>query len=257
MQLSYNISLAIALVFYFLNLAPTLAQSTQARPSKSLPTHKPLAQTITFTAPPPPDDIGEPGHRSDAGSRGCNTGIENVAAANQSLTAIVPVHQTANWETVVGITTSANPTLWFDLPQLKSSLPGKLVIRDQAENLLYETEIKLPQQGGLFNVSIPSTAISLEANKPYHWYFKIYCDSNQPPMFVDGWIQRKPLSPTVQDKLANMSPRNRLEFYANHGYWHEAFAIALKLHHQNPQDPNLIALLQAVNLLDILKMPTK
>ncbi|MGL5833985.1 MAG: DUF928 domain-containing protein [Waterburya sp.] len=253
MQLSYNISLAIALVFNFLSIPPILAQSTQPIPSKSLPTHNPLAQTITFNAPPPPEDIGEPGHRSDAGSRGCNTGIENVAAANQPLTAIVPVHQTANWETVLGLTTVANPTLWFDLPQLKSSLPGKLVIRDQAENLLYETDIKLPQQGGLFHVSIPSTAISLEANKSYHWYFKIYCDSNQPPMFVDGWIQRRPLSPSVQDKLANMSPRNRLEFYASHGYWHEAFAIALKLHRQNPHDPNLVALLQAVNLLDILK----
>lgn len=133
-----------------------------------------LNGSLTFAAPLPPSDIGEPGQRSEAGSRGC----ENVDqllptdAQKQRLTALVPVY--SGGELVLGTTVVSAPTFWFYIPY-KSLFPVKFVLRDQDGKLVYQTDVVLSEAPGVVSLSLPITAPPLLIGKPYRWFLKVYC----------------------------------------------------------------------------------
>lgn len=220
-------------------------------------TNRQFNQSVVFAAPPPPSDIEAPGRRSEAGSRGCGDLGKQPTFSNKAkrLTALVPVYpdyKPLNSKLVLGATASEHPTFWFYVPY-QSPLTGKFVLQDKDENLVYETEIPLPQTPGVISFSLPSTAAPLEIGKQYHWYFKIDC--TQPPLFVDGWIQRSSLNPTLQSQLEKATLQERVVLYATNGFWHEALTAASELHRLNPKDTYWAALLQAVGLDDFALEP--
>lgn len=209
-----------------------------------------LNQSLIFAVPPPPSDIGEPGQRYDAGSRGCEDMDKQLTGFKEKrLTALVPVYSGS--DLVLGATTAAHPTFWFYVPY-QPSYTAKFVLRDQdGKSVVYQTNVSLPKTPGVVSLSLPSTVAPLEIGKRYHWYFKIYCTAQQPPGFVDGWIQRKSLNPTLKSQLEKATRGERVALYAANGIWYEALTAASELRRTNPKDTNWAALLRAVGLKDI------
>jgi hypothetical protein len=155
-------------------------------------------------------------------------------------------------ELVLGVTTAERPTFYFYVPY-QSPLAGEFVLRDEDENLIYKTEVRLPEMPGVLTVSLPSTVNPLEVGERYRWYFKVNC--KQPPIFIEGWIQRNVLNPNLESQLENATLQEQVSLYAANGIWYEALAAAAELRRTNPQDPNWSALLQAVGLEELASEP--
>lgn len=209
------------------------------------------SQPVNFLAPPPPPDIGEPGQRSEAGSRGCED-MQPLTSSHKQLTALVPVY--SNSELVLGATISPAPTFWFYIPY-KPPFPGKFVLRDKDGNLVYQTDVTLPQTPGVVSLSLPRTVAPRLIGKRYHWFLKIYCKGQKPPTFVEGWIQRNSLNPVLKSQLEKATPRSRVALYAANGIWFEALSTAGYLRRRDPKDTSWMALLRAVGLNDLANEP--
>lgn len=210
-------------------------------------------ESLIFAVPPPPPDIGEPGQRSEAGSRGCENRNKPLASVSQKqLTALVPVYSDS--KLVLGTTIAAHPTFWFYVPD-QSPFPGKFVLRDKDGKLVYQTDVTLPKTPGVVSFSLPSTVPPLLIGKQYHWYIKIHCKAQELPAFADGWIQRNSLNPALKSQLEKATPGDRVTLYAANGIWFEALNTAGELHRRDPKDTTWAALLQAVGLNDLVNEP--
>lgn len=233
-----------------LQLAVLSFTQVQAQPVNSVL----LAQSpaLVFAAPPPPPDIGEPGQRSEAGSRGCENIDKQLSVAQKRLTALVPVYSDS--ELVLGATIAEYPTFWFYIPY-QSPIPGKFVLQDKDGKLVYQTDVTLPPTSGVVSLSLPRAVAPLLIGKRYHWFLKIYCKAQQPPVFVEGWIQRNPLNPLLKSQLEKAAPRDQSALYAAAGIWFEALNIAGVLRRRDPKDPSWAALLRAVGLNDLANEP--
>lgn len=203
-----------------------------------------------FNAPPPPPDIGKPQTTTGGGSRGCEFEDEQkqpTPSKQQKLTALAPSN---GW----GLTTRDRPTFWFYVAYSRQ-LPGKFVLQDEAERTVYQTPLTVTGTPGVVSFSLPSTAPPLEIGKRYRWYFNIYCQPEQVPVFVEGWIKRAEPNPTLNSQLEKATPQQRVAFYAAEGWWYDALTASAELHRTNPNDANWITLLKAVGLEAIATEP--
>jgi hypothetical protein len=211
---------------------------------------------LIFAAPPPPPDIGEPGQRSEAGSRGCAQDMNKplTSVAQKRLTALVPVYSGS--ELVFGATIAEHPSFWFYVPYSSSSAYGEFVLEDQAQN---QTIYKTPLTGipGVVSLRLPSKAAPLDIGKRYRWYFNIYCkNDNQIIADVEGYVKREQLNFALKTQLEKATPRQRVALYTDNGIWYEALSTAAELRRTQPQDTSWATLLQAVGLNSIVTEST-
>ncbi|MEA5505029.1 DUF928 domain-containing protein [Halotia wernerae UHCC 0503] len=236
----YKIQLFLVISFTFLSYTQVQAQ---------------LNQSLIFAAPPPPVDIGEPGKRSEAGSRGCGQNINQSSAAvsAKQLTALVPVYSKS--ELVFATAIAEHPSFWFYVPYSSSLAYGEFVLEDEAQNQsIYKTS--LPSTPGVVSLGLPAKAAPLEIGQRYRWYFNIYCQKdNQIIANVEGYVKREQLNPTLKTQLAKATPSQRVTLYAAHGIWYDALSTAEQLRRTNPQDTSWTALLQAVGLNNFATEP--
>jgi hypothetical protein len=268
-QRTLAFSASIALASFLGSPIQAQAQSVkpltpiQQKPANQRTSREQKAATRRFVPPPPPQNIGAPGQREGAASRGACPRI------NTPLTALVPVTQQAlgksgvNAESVWSLTVAAHPTFWFYVPYSPSSLRStEFVLQDDADNDVYRTPVKLPEQPGVISLRLPSTSKPLENGRIYHWYFKLYCSPQETsnPIFVEGWVQRVTTSPALTSQLkAALTPQQRIDLYAAHGIWYDALTAVGELRLVNPEDATLKAdwnaLLQSVDLANIASKP--
>lgn len=248
---THKIKLVFAITLALLCLTRVQAQPVNLVLLKQRSTQSPNRQL--FAAPRPPSGIGAPGRRSEAGSRGCSD--KRLTSSEKQLTALVPIY--ADYQPsrlILGTTTAEHPTFWFFVPY-RSPFTGEFVLRDKDGELVYRTNVTLPETPGVISLSLPATGTPLLISKPYHWYFKIYCKSKIPPSFVDGWIQRNSLNPTLKVQLEKATPRQKVALYAANGVWYEALTAASKLRRTDLNNTDWAALLQDVGLDDIAPEP--
>ncbi len=183
---------------FAISLALLAFTPLQAQPSKPIilvQRSKPnssgqLDKQLSFNVPPPPDDINAPSHRIGGGKRGCENIVKQMTVSNERpLTALAPVYGPKDSGLVFGLTTVSNPTFWFYIPYLPT-VSAEFVLQDAAQQIVYQTPISLSGTPGVVSLPLPSTAPPLEIGKRYRWYFNIYCQPQQPPVFVYGWIKR-------------------------------------------------------------------
>lgn len=251
-----KIKLAFAISLALVGVTQVQAQPAEPIilvPRLTLNSSGQLKQPLTFDAPPPPPDIGASGQRTEGASRGCED-MENLPK-EKLLTALVPVYGPPDSELVWGVTTTSHPTFWFYVPY-SPKLKSDFVLQNEAEQTIYQTAVTLSGTPGVVRVSLPSTAPPLEIGNRYHWYFSIYCQPEQPPVFVDGWIQRNSLNPTLKSRLEKATQRERVALYAANGIWYEALSVAAERRHTEPKDSDWVALLRAVGLDVIALEPT-
>jgi hypothetical protein len=233
----------IALVSLYLMLVPT-------QPVKSE-----IPRLGIFNAPPPPDDINAPGNRAAGGKRGCESISKQFTASQEKeLTALVPVYQSPNGELVLGLTTTSHPTFWFYVPYVTTA-STEFVLQNEVGQTVYKSSVSLSRTPGVVKLSLPSTASLLKIGERYHWYFNIFCNPQQPPVFVDGWIKRVEPKPTLKSQLEKATLKQRIALYATNGIWYESLTASAELRRLNPKQIDWTNLLQSVGLNDIASEP--
>lgn len=216
--------------------------------------------------PPPPPDRGAPGDTQGAASRGLCPPVNTV------LTALMPTFKTAGEEdSVWGLTISEYPTFWFFVPySLTSKITGEFILQDENqfiqsdEDTLYKTKIPLTTaetSPGVISLRLPSTVAPLEIGKRYYWKFIVHCHPQDPSanIYVDGWVERTALSPSLMRDLKKMVPIERAALYYQAGIWYDSLTTLAELRRASPQDAELAddwtALLQIVDLAEIASKP--
>jgi hypothetical protein len=219
------------------------------------PVKSQIPGTEIFNAPPPPPDINAPGNRTAGGKRGCEAMQKQPATSQEKLlTALVPVYQSPNTELVFGLTTISHPTFWFYIPY-QTTAAAEFVLQNQAGQTIYQSPVLLSGTPGVISLSLPSTTSSLKIGDRYHWYFNIYCNPQQPPVFVDGWIKRIEPNADLKNQLQKATPNQRVALYATHGIWYDLVAASAELRHLDPKLNNWANILQSVGLKNIASEP--
>lgn len=194
-------------------------------------------------------------NRSDGGSRGCqDVANQSTGSEQKALTALVPVYQSKDVSSVFGLTVSANPTLWFYVPY-NSQFPGEFVLYDGENKTVYKASFTLSGRSGVVKISLPSS-VSLEVDRQYQWYFKIYCQRGQPPMSVSGKIKRVNFSnPALKSQLEKATLSDRISILAANGIWYDALTAAAEVRKTDPNDGNWPSLLRQIDLSNIASEP--
>lgn len=253
-----QLKLAFAISLVSLSFMPVQAQPVIAEilvPNLNFNWSRQLNGTRIFNAPPPPDDINAPGNRIGGGKRGCESIQKQQAASEEKLlTALVPVYKFPNAGLVLGLTTTSHPTFWFYVPYV-TTVWAEFVLQNETGKTVYQSPVSLLGAPGVVSFSLPSTASPLEIGKRYHWYFNIYCNPQQPPVFVNGWIKRVELNPALKSQLETAAPKQRVALYGMNGIWYEALTASAELRRLDPKHTDWAALLQAVGLNSIAAEP--
>lgn len=174
-----------------------------------------------------PPSLGTPARRVPAASRGIG-----CIAKNQRLTALIPKSNLA-------LTTVANPTLYFFIPQ-NSASSTELVVQNENEQIVYQQKYNSSSKAGIIGVQLPPD--SLTVNKKYKWHFSIICNPQDraSDKIVHGTILRFE-NPSLIKQLASASPYERVLIYAEAGIWHDAVDTLARLRYSRPRDVNLKA----------------
>ncbi|NJL09661.1 MAG: DUF928 domain-containing protein [Calothrix sp. SM1_7_51] len=207
-----KVTLKIALLTTFgLQYATTIVVA-QSQPAK-----KPTSRLV-FTPPKVPTNAGTvSGRRAGLGSR------NNCPRVQTQLTALVPIKEDKissreNISTPVnvgGLTTSERPTFWFYLPYTNNdaNVSAEFVLEDKQGKNIYSNPVQLQSKPSIISVTLPSSAPTLEIGQTYRWYFKVRCNQQvgaNPPVYVEGYIQRINLNQNLQQQLlAATNPRKK------------------------------------------------
>lgn len=181
-------------------------------------------------------------------SRG-GTSRSECQATNETLTAIVPGKETAarevtsNYDRSLGTKSSTQnsftnsqsflsrtlqeyPSFWLYVPELAgSSQQGEFILQDDEGNDIYRASFNLSNRAGIINFSLPNQAdYALKIGQKYHWYVKIFCDDPDKKadyIFVDAWIERIAVSPSLKRQL-NEPNANSYQILIEHNIWYDA-----------------------------------
>ncbi len=257
-KITHPYAITLALVSFL-----SYAMPVWAKPDATF-SNIPASLQVHFAQPPLPDNGTPTGRPRGAAGRGNCT-------LNPPLTALVPVIEKNLGKVqgkvayVWGKTVAEYPTFWFYVPYSHTSLRSvEFVLQDAEDNDVYRTHVSLPRMPGVVSLRLPSTSTPLKIGKMYHWFFKIKANCDSPKLtdvkdYVDGWVQRVMLSPTLKSQLEAATPQQRIALYATNGIWYEALTTLATLRLVNLEDASLRAdwtsLLQSANLVYIASKP--
>ncbi len=226
-----SIALCVELVTFSLAAPPLRAQS--------------LKVSVTF---PRAQNRGAPARTAGAGQR-----RPDCYVGNTPLTALTPSNNVAT-------TVSANPTLFWYVPQSEAK-SAEFVVIDNQKNEIYATTLALNGSPGIVKLSLPAT-VSLETGKDYTWQLALICDptDRSGDQVVEGLIERTALSSAQKTRLAAATdPLKQAEVYAQARIWQETIAILAQLRRDRPNDSNVTnawkELLNSVELPAIATAP--
>ncbi|WP_242036740.1 DUF928 domain-containing protein [Leptolyngbya sp. FACHB-321] len=195
----------------------------------------PASVAIQFEPPaalPPPPIVRDPGSgRSQGGAgRGCNTD-----RAEEQPIPLVPLaagSKNVRW----GLTTADRPTFWLHTPEgIKDGALVVLALQDRTDKTSRRLTFQIPPNTppAVLSLPIPASASPLQANTPYRWEIRLFCNSGNSntqadssidaPIIFSGGIQRITPSAKLQRQLATVkTPLDRATAYASNGIWYDA-----------------------------------
>ncbi len=239
-----------------------------AKPTQTF--SKPIDSAGIYFAQQPkfPDNGAPTGRRRGGTSRdGCPT-------LSKPITALVPGEETldrgegttlakSTSKSFLTSTVTEYPSFLFYIPALPTNVDaGEFVLQNEVGDDVYRTPLRLPQQPGIINVKlIQSVQYSLQINKKYHWYFKVYCEDRKRAsdyFFVDGWIQRVALMPRLNSQLSKAS-LSKYRIYLSNNLWYDALTNLTDLRYTNSHNAALTKdwddLLKSIGLQDLIGIP--
>ena len=232
-------------------------RSPKQVPSTNISKPQKRSGRVSFIQPKLPSNSAPSGRQRGAAGRGnC---LNNVTIP---LTALVPSvtksikngQQSIVATNVWGLTVKEHPTFLFYVPYVQRSAVAEFVLQDSEDNDVYRAQVTLPSTPGIVRMKLPLESAPLAVNKMYHWYFKVRCQQNMAsPVFVEGWVQRVILNPTVTNQIATAkSLQQQVALYAEHGIWYDTAALLAQIRLQNLEDTtakaNWYSILEAIDL---------
>ncbi|MEA5575681.1 DUF928 domain-containing protein [Anabaena sp. UHCC 0451] len=197
-------------------------------------------QTSSGGFVPPPG--GAPKTTVGGGSRPAESAcLQNSTATTQKLTLLSP----SNY---IGLTKSDRPTVLIQLPPTTAK-NLELSLFDQQIQGIYQTVIAVNSASGIMALQMPKTAPALLANKPYYWTVALVCNpSDRTEDLVAGaWIKYVEPSTDLKQQLIKATVVQRINLYAENGFWYEAIKKLVELQQAEPNSPALAQVWQ--NLL--------
>lgn len=173
---------------------------------------------------------GFPGRRMGGGVR-----VPQAACISNrdSLVALMP-------ETNFALTTKANPTLWFYLPERDASKALELRLFSQENKLVYKTVLPAADQSGIVGVNLPDddTMGPLNIGENYRWRLSIVCNPTMraQDIYVEGWVRRVELDSAFASQLSNAQPIDHSVLYQQAGIWYDALTSHAALQLSQPDD---------------------
>lgn len=192
----------------------------------------------------PPSNLGRPGNREGAATRGPCMLMTPETARNNLIT-LVPVEGNAP---ALGLTLAAHPTFVWFMPASRARAV-EFVLYEVDEQMrdrqppLYQTTLGVNGSPGFESLTLPAATVSaLQFNRDYHWQVSLICDPDEPSANItaDGWIRRIEMSPSLKNQLATAKPRERSRIYAEAGLWYDALAELLALRRQDAANLSLV-----------------
>lgn len=186
-----------------------------------------------------------PGRRIGGGTRG------ECVMGRQPLVALTPSNN-------LGVTASDRPSVYFLMPTLEETHPVEFLLRDSAENSVYETTVDVDTAEKIVGVHLPEGY--LEVGQDYHWYFSIVCDpqDRSQNIVLSGWLRR--VSPEmaehqpVSDPSLDQSSFDQSRSEQAAGLSMDTIATLVELRQAHPNDNEI--LLQWTELLQMLELDT-
>lgn len=240
------IGLAITLNFCLGSLSSKVqAEEVNSNPNKSRATVNKKGERSTNRS-----RGGLPVHRIGGGSRG------NCIANQGQLVAVVP-------EKSVGMTASTTPQLFFSIPETTQTHLLEFVVRNQQDELVYDTILKTSDRAGIIAVELPPNLRqeSLKANEDYHWYLSMICNQQKRShdIVVEGLLRRVEIEPAISQKLQNASPIEQANLYQQQGIWHDALSVVAQeqktSQYQGAAQAKWVELLHALGLGELANQP--
>ena len=191
-----------------------------------------------------------PIHRLGGGSRG------NCMAHQEQLVALVPEHS-------VGLTTSTTPQLFFSVPEAKETHQLELVVRNQQDELVYETLLETKNSPGIIALKLPEKLVpeSLPTEENYQWYLSLICNrqNRAHDLVVSGWLRRIEVEPNIGQQLQAAALLEQAHLYQQQGIWHDALATVIQAQKAAHQGDAALAkwteLLTALGLEELAHQP--
>lgn len=226
-------------------------------PSTNISKPQKRSGRVSFIQPKLPSNSAPSGRQRGAAGRGnC---LNNVTIP---LTALVPSvtksikngQQSIVATNVWGLTVKEHPTFLFYVPYVQRSAVAEFVLQDSEDNDLYRAPVTLPNTPGIVRMKLPLESAPLAVNKMYHWYFKVRCQQNMAsPIFVEGWVQRVMLNPTVTNQIATASSlQQQVALYAENGIWYDTADLLAQIRLQDLEDAmakaNWYSILKTIDL---------
>jgi Domain of Unknown Function (DUF928) len=147
------------------------------------------------------------------------------------LTALIP-------ESQLGLTTVADPTLFFYIPQ--TSAPElELIVQNENEQEIFKQKYKPNNKAGIISLHLPVNSLAI--NKQYKWKLSLICnpaDKSQ-NKFVAGLIQRVLPDPQLARKLQQVTKQERAALYAEAGIWQDTLATLAQMRYLVPNNQEL------------------
>jgi hypothetical protein len=180
-------------------------------------------------SPPAPTTTASGGIRTDAQPR---------------LTALLP-------DTLQGRTVSARPTFFVHVPPT-ASREIFFSLQDEARNHVYQTTLKISDNGGIVKVTLPEDAPELEMGKNYIWFFAPIAPGGhlEPDNYgIMGWVKRVEAPTSARNAE---TPLQLATEYAAEGIWYDTLAVLAAALEAQPNNTVLASewhdLLQQVGL---------
>lgn len=214
-----------------LGLGATGAIATPLSPQFTTLLDVPAAPQISQAFKPP---------RSGAPSATAGGASRAACVTASHITPLVPTVKIGkfNRSSFYSQTLSERPTLYW---QINEAAAGKtaefLVLGENDTKLIYEGEIRLPNQAGIVAVDLPTAIPALKSGEQYRWYLSVPCGRISANGRVDltGWLERVTPSATLTRQLQAATPKRRAELLAEAGIWQDALMAIAQWRQRSPQ----------------------
>jgi hypothetical protein len=195
-----------------------------------------------------PPKSGVPTDTRSGASRGNAACFPNQHEDSLSLMPLVPPSSH-------GLTRLSHPSFFVYLPST-SAHEVFFSLKDDQQQIHYQTKIKIVGREGILRIPLPKTASPLEVGKRYQWAASLLCSERLAPdsPFVMGWVERTRNLPVKEIKSTFKTPRkvspieSKVDDYYAHGIWYDTLEHLATLKQQQPHDTDLVSSWQ--DLLD-------
>lgn len=258
MPIKYPLLKRLCLIWLkILMLGFVLAPAGQAETTSAKRSDTAQSDTTAATSGSAPFILFEPpsDERVDNSRGGASRPTEEKCIHDEAylypLTALIP-------QSGVGLTVAAHPTLLVYVPATTATR-AHLTLRDDDYGGLYQSQVEIPETGGVLKLPLPADSPELEVGKTYHWSLALLCQPTQTDMpITSGQIRRVELSADAMVE-ESQSLLSQTTIYGQFGVWHDMLANLVLLRQTEPQNQSLnqnwAELLQAEDLGAIANTP--